>query len=288
MHISGGTRVVGILGDPVAHSLSPAMHNAAFRALRLDYVYVAWRVQPPSLRAAVAGIRALAVAGVNVTVPHKERVIPFLDSVSATARRAGAVNTIVNRRGRLHGENTDVPGFLRALEDVKFRARGARVLVVGAGGAARAVLTALIAGKAAHVTIANRTVRRARQLARAATSRATTVIATGLDALRDDAVLASVALVVNTSSVGLHGERYFPLAYAATPRRCLFFDLIPRRHTHLLAAAKRAGRRTLDGRSMLLHQGTAAFTLWTGRPAPVAVMGAVLRHAGQPRRRDPN
>src|SRR5438309_1512140 len=112
MSISGHTRVVGIIGDPVAHSRSPAMHNAAFQALRLDFVYVPLRVSPSHLRAAVTGIRALGVAGVNVTVPHKERVVPLLDTVSDTARRAGAVNTIVNRDGQLRGENTDVIGCL--------------------------------------------------------------------------------------------------------------------------------------------------------------------------------
>jgi len=273
---------VGIIGDPVSHSLSPAMHNAAFRALRLDFAYTAFRVQPRDLRAAITGMRALHIVGLNVTVPHKERVIGFLDSVSAAARRTGAVNTIVNRSGRLHGENTDVTGFLCALDEAKFQTRGARVLVIGAGGAARAVLTALASGKAAHVTIANRTVRRAQGVARATTSHGTALTATGLDALGDPGLLGSVDLVVNSSSVGLHGERFLPLAYAATPRRSLFFDLIPGRHTHFLAAAKRAGRRALDGRSMLLHQGTAAFTLWTGRPAPLAVMRAALRRARGP------
>ena len=159
MQISGRTQIVGIIGDPVAHSLSPAMHNAAFRALKLDFAYVAFPVRPAQVRQAIEGIRALGIAGVNVTVPHKERVITWLDSISPTARRAGAVNTIVQRDGRLHGENTDVTGFLHALRDGGFRVRGRRALVIGAGGVARAVVTALAEGKAETVTVANRTVR---------------------------------------------------------------------------------------------------------------------------------
>jgi shikimate dehydrogenase len=277
MRISGATRVVGIIGDPVAHSLSPVMHNAAFRALEVDFVYVAFPVRPAELRAALAGIRALGIAGVNVTVPHKERVMAFLDSVSETGRRAGAVNTIVNRAGLLHGENTDVVGFLHALKDVKFRLRGARILVVGAGGVARAVLTALADGHAQSVIVANRTVRRAQRLAAAFNSAGPRVTAVTLAALRDATPLASVDLVVNATSLGLHGETFPPLAYHASHQRCLFFDLIYGRQTDFLTSARRVGRATLDGGGMLLHQGAAALALWTGRRAPVTVMRGALQ-----------
>jgi shikimate dehydrogenase len=277
MTTSAHTRIVGIIGDPVEHSLSPVMHNAAFRRLGLDWVYVAFHVRPADLSAAVAGIRTLGIAGVNVTVPHKERVIELLDSVSATARRAGAVNTIVNRHGRLCGENTDVVGFLQALRAARFRIRSTRVLVVGAGGVARAVLTALAHGGARAVTIANRTVRRAAALAETWDTRKMPVRATGLRALMDAELLAGVGLVVNATAVGLRGEACFPLAYTSSPEQCLFFDLIYGRRTAFLGAATRAGRPTLDGAGMLLHQGAAAFRMWTGRAAPLAVMRATLR-----------
>ena len=276
MNISGRTQVVGIIGDPVAHSFSPAMHNAAFRALKLDFVYAAFPVRPMGLRAALAGIRALGIAGVNVTVPHKERVIAFLDSVSDMGRRVGAVNTVVNRGGHLHGENTDVVGFLRALRDVKFRLRGARVLVVGAGGVARAVLMALADGAAASVIVANRTPRRAQQLAAAVDTKRLRVTVSTLAVLQEPDVLAPLDLVVNATSLGLHGEKFPPLAYLASQPRCLFFDLIYGGHTDFQAGALHAGRPTLDGSSMLLHQGAAAFTLWTGRRAPLTVMRATL------------
>lgn len=279
MPISGRTQIVGIIGDPVAHSLSPAMQNAAFRALKLDYAYVAFHVRPADVRQALTGIRALGIAGVNVTVPHKERVIRWLDSISPTARRAGAVNTIVHRKGQLHGDNTDVAGFLHALRDARFQLRNRRVLVIGAGGVARAVLTALAQGQAAAVTVANRTVPRARRLARDFRSRTLQATGTSLAALQDPEVLAAVDLIVNATSVGLHAERFFPLAYAATRSSCLFVDLIYRAHTDFLIRAEHARRRVLDGTGMLLHQGAAAFTLWTGHAAPVAVMRAALRTA---------
>ncbi|HVO24979.1 MAG TPA: shikimate dehydrogenase [Candidatus Margulisiibacteriota bacterium] len=290
MQISGRTQVVGIIGDPVAHSLSPAMHNAAFRALKLDYAYVAFPVLAAQVRQAMDGIRALGIAGVNVTVPHKERVIKWLDTVSPTARRAGAVNTIVNRDGRLHGENTDVTGFLRALQDVQFSLRDSRALVIGAGGVARAVLTALAEGKAAGVTVANRTIARARRLVRTFKAATLQTTAAPLAVLRDHELLGGIDLVVNATSLGLHGERFFPLHYGATSPSCLFVDLIYGRRTDFLAHAARSRRRTLDGSGMLVHQGAAAFTLWTGRAAPVAAMRAALRTASpeKPRGRRTN
>jgi len=285
MQISGRTRIVGIIGDPVAHSLSPAMHNAAFRALDLDFAYVAFPVRVARVADALNGIRALDIAGVNVTVPHKERVVAWLDSVSPTARRAGAVNTIVQRNGRLHGENTDVRGFQRALAGAKFRVRGCQAVIVGAGGVARAALTALLDGGARHVTVANRTVARARRLARTAHAAAARTSAVSLAALEERSVLRTADVIVNATSVGLHGERFFPLAYHATPPSCLFVDLIYGRRTDFLVRAGRARRRTLDGSDMLVHQGAAAFTMWTGQAAPVAVMKAALRAAGRHRSR---
>lgn len=279
MQISGRTRVVGIIGDPVAHSLSPAMHNAAFRALDLDFAYVAFPVEAARVRQALDGIRALNIVGINVTVPHKERVVAWLDSVSPRARRVGAVNTIVQRNGRLHGENTDVPGFQRALEDAAFRIRGCRAVLVGAGGVARAVLAALLDGGARTVTIANRTVARARYLAHTSRIAAARAAAVSLPMLEDSAVLQDADLVVNATAIGLHGESFFPLAYRATPPSCLFVDLIYGRRTDFLLRAGRARRRTLDGSGMLVHQGAAAFTMWTGQPAPIAVMKAALHAA---------
>jgi len=166
--ISGTTKVCGLFGDPVAHSFSPAMHNAAFSVLGLDYVYVPFLVAPGDLEAAVRAIRALNLAGVNVTVPHKEKILPLLDGLTPEAAAAGAVNTIVPAQGKLIGDNTDGAGFLRALKlSAGFAPEGKRVLVLGAGGAARAVSAALARAGAAEIWIAARNDARAAALARA-------------------------------------------------------------------------------------------------------------------------
>jgi shikimate dehydrogenase len=277
--VSGGTKIVGIFGDPVEHSRSPAMHNAAFAALRLDYVYVPFRVAPADLRAAVGALRPLRLVGVNLTVPHKERALPLLDSLSPRAERIGAVNTIVNRDGHLFGDNTDAVGFLRAVRAAGVRARSAKAIVVGAGGAARSIVVALAEAGAAAVHVVNRRPQRARRLARALWRGDTTVEVAGLDALADAALLGDAVLVVNTTPLGWKGERFPEIAYGATRPTCLFCDLVYGVPTDFLRRARRARRRTMDGSEMLLHQGASAFSLWTGRSAPLSVMRAALRSA---------
>ncbi|HVN85622.1 MAG TPA: shikimate dehydrogenase [Candidatus Binatia bacterium] len=274
--IRGSTKIVGIFGDPVAHSRSPAMHNAAFAHLGVDYIYVPLQVKPDDLRAAVVAIRALNLAGVNVTVPHKERILPLLDSVSEAATRAGAVNTVINRAGHLHGENTDGIGFVRALRDRGVTPRGLRIVVVGAGGAARGVIAALVGSGARRVVIANRTFSRARRLARLFGGRETAINVLPLDALTAESTLADADLVVNATAIGLHGERFPDLAYAASRSTCLFYDLLYGADTDFLRSARRHRRPTLDGATMLLHQGAAAFSLWTGRRPPLSVMAKAL------------
>jgi shikimate dehydrogenase len=275
--ISGRTRIVAIIGDPVAHSRSPAMHNAAFRALRLDWVYVPFHVDAAAVRDAIRAVRALRLAGLNVTVPHKEAVVRHLDTVSAAARRIGAVNTVVNRGGALHGENTDVIGFVRALREAGAAVRNRHAIVIGAGGSARAVLAGLAEAGAARITLANRTVARARALGHRFGG-AVPITATGLDALNDRERLADAAVVINATSLGLSRAPFPALSYAATPPSCLFFDLLYGRETEFLRRARGARRSVRDGREMLVQQGACAFRLWTGRRAPLAVMREALCH----------
>ncbi|MCX8071168.1 MAG: shikimate dehydrogenase [Candidatus Binatia bacterium] len=273
----GSTRVVGIVGDPVAHSLSPVMHNAAFAALGLDWVYVAFPVKAVGLRAALRALPALGIAGVNVTVPHKEAALSIVDEASPLAQRVGAVNTIVVRGSRLWGENTDVFGVRQSLR--RLRLRGSTAVVIGAGGAARAVLAALEQAGVQRVVLANRTLARAQALRRRFSTGEFIVEAHPLAALRNPASLQHARLVINTTSVGLHGEPFPPMAIEATPPNCLFFDLIYGRETAFLQQAARFRRPTLDGVEMLLHQGAAAFRLWTGRRPPLAVMRQALQAA---------
>ena len=281
MSINGQTRIIGIFGDPIAHTRSPAMQNAAFRACKLPYIYVPFLVRPTALARATQSIRSLNLVGVNVTVPHKERVVRYLDTLSTEAELCGAVNTIVNRNGELFGDNTDGRGFLASLQEQGFSPRRSEVILIGAGGSARAVLVSLIRAGYKKITIVNRTWANAQALVRSYRSVGKTCLeALSLETLREPELLKSAALVINSTSVGLHGESFFPLAYEATPQRCVFYDLLYRPDlTSFLKPAKKTGRPVFDGRGMLLYQGALAFSLWTNTPAPLATMSRALSQA---------
>ena len=277
--------MLGVCGYPVEHSLSPAMHNAAIASLGADYVYVPFSVRPEEVGSAVGAMRPLGIVGLNLTIPHKERVLPYLDCIDPDAQRIGAVNTVFNDGGVLRGFNTDGHGFAAPLSDMGVALSGLRTLVLGAGGAARSIVF-LLAAREARVTLANRTLARAERLARDVEE------ATGARveciALSDGAAVAGAAadaeLVVNTTSVGMwpHENDDLPV-----PRECLHtgqvvYDLVYRPlETRLLAAAGASGARTLNGVRMLVHQGAASFELWTGIRPPVDVMEtAVLARLG--------
>ncbi len=279
--IDGQTRIVGIFGDPIAHTRSPAMHNAAFRALELPYVYVPFHVRSAELARAVHGIRALGLVGINVTVPHKERIVRHLDALSPEAELCGAVNSVVNNDGRLFGDNTDGRGFLNSLQEGDLSPREAEVVLIGAGGSARAVLSALIRAQCAAVRIVNRTQASASKLVRTYRQAGKTQLeALPLDALRDPALFSGVRLVINTTSAGLQSDDFPPLAYTATQAGCLFYDLLYRPdQTPFLRHAQAARRPVMDGRRMLLHQGALAFSLWTGHPAPLEIMDQALQRS---------
>jgi len=273
-------RLFGVLGDPVDHSLSPAMHNAAFAALGLPHLYLRWRASPAELPVALAEARRLGVAGLNLTVPLKESVLPLLDTMTPEARRIGAVNTVVFSAGRLTGDNTDARGFGRSLRG-RARVAGARVVLIGAGGSARAVGASLVTAACAEIIVANRTPARGQALAawlrRLGARRVESV---PLAALRDGAPLERARAVVNTTPLGL-ARRAMAVRVAAAPRSCLFVDLVyGATPSPFLVTAARAGRPTLDGAAMLLHQGALAFQSWTGRRAPLDAMAAALRKAG--------
>jgi shikimate dehydrogenase len=269
-HVPGGsTRLAAVIGSPVRHSLSPAMHNAAFAELGLDWVYVALEVAPGDVPAAVAGMRALGFGGLSVTIPHKAAVLAEVDETSEAAAAVGAVNTVVPLGdGRLRGENTDVGGFLASLADEAFDPAGRPCLVVGAGGAARAVVHALAQAGAAEVVVLNRSPHRARAAAELA--RAVGRVGAAHD-------VAKVDLVVNATPLGMAGAGAdadaLPLDPSVLRPGQLVVDLVPNPAvTPLLRAAEAAGARVAGGLGMLVHQGALAFELWTGRPAPLAVM----------------
>lgn len=284
MQVDAATRVCGLFGYPVGHSFSPAMHNAALREMGINWVYVAFAVQPAHLPAAVAAVRALDMPGVNVTVPHKEAVLHLVDELSDAARLCGAVNTIIHRHGKLYGDNTDGRGFLRAVAEAGFEPRGKTVVIIGAGGAARAVGTALTRAGAGRVALFNRTPERAQALGDLLESLGARVYICPWQELASPSVevvalFQEAALVVQTTSLGMHPatDTSVPLAPALLHEGQLVCDLVYNPPlTRFLAQARAAGARILNGLGMLLHQGALALEAWTGRPAPVEVMRAAL------------
>ncbi len=276
--VRGTTRVYGILGDPVAHSLSPAMQNAAFAAAGIDAVYVPFPVAATGLAATVAGLYAAGVAGLNVTVPHKEAAARLAASLRPRARACGAANTLIRTARGFVGDNTDGAGLLAALAEHRFDPRGRRVLLIGAGGSARSVAHAFARAGVASLTIANRTPERARELVASLRHRSSR--AADLGALGDRELLAELDLIVNSTSTGLGTGTLPRIDLAATPPRLLCCDLVyGAKPSPFLRSARAAGRRAIDGSGMLLHQGALAFTLWTGKPAPLAVMRRALTRA---------
>lgn len=278
------TRQAGIIGHPVAHSLSPVFQEAAFRAHGLDVTYERWDTPPELVSERVASLRAPEMLGANVTIPHKQAVIPYLDELGGLSARIGAVNTIVNRGGRLFGFNTDGPGFVAALKnEAHVDPAGRRVLLIGAGGAARGIALALADARAAAIAVWNRTPARARTLAAevAAAGGACDVVASPSP--------AGYELVVNCTSVGMHGtgtEDELPSPVESAAAGTLFVDIVyAPEETAWLRAAATAGHRTLGGLPMLIYQGALSFELWTGVPAPVDVMFDAARRALQERAR---
>ncbi len=271
----GSTRVLGVFGHPVSHSLSPAMQNAAIRAMNIDYIYVPFHVLPEDLGRAVEGVRALQIAGVNVTIPHKERIIAYLDEVSDYARQIGSVNTVTNDDGVLKGDTTDGPGFLRSAESAFGKLDGCRALVLGAGGSAKAVAFAL-ARIGCEITIANRTHERAVELVEGLTAvfdgaRLGVVELRG-EALADAA--SSADLLVNTTSVGMRPDvDSIPIPPELLHPKLKVYDLVynPLR-TRLVEEAERRGASAVSGLGMLVHQGALSLRIWTGLEPPIDVM----------------
>jgi shikimate dehydrogenase len=270
------TRRVGVIGWPAAHSRSPQMHNAAFAALGLDWRYGLLRTPPDQLQVVVNRIRSGELTGANVTIPHKSAVMPWLDEIDATAQAIGAVNTIVIRDGRLIGYNTDAAGFSRALSETGVEVKGRACAVLGAGGAARAVVYAL-KGLGARVTIYARDVSRARALI-GPDEQARSLAEV-------DRMARETVLVVNATPVGMAPAiEASPWPDGAPfPPGALAFDLIthPRR-TRWLEQAERSGARTTNGLAMLVYQGAAAFEMWTGCAAPIDAMRAAVESASPP------
>jgi shikimate dehydrogenase len=278
------TDVYGILGHPVGHSLSPAMHNRAFAALGIDALYVPFAVAPDRLVQAVASIRPLNLRGVNITLPHKTTIMALLDRIEPDAQAIGAVNTLFHDGDKIVGMNTDAPGLQRALEEAGLQLTAARVAILGAGGAARASVIGLARAGAAEICVCARRPAEAEALVLqlTAASGKCKLSSCALDPAALSARFGGIDLLVQASSATLEGAAGAEAFSAALPLGDLpshagVVDLVYRpRETSLLRAARERGLRAVDGLGMLLHQGAIAFEKWTGRQAPLAAMRSAL------------
>lgn len=281
MKITGRTKIVGVIGDPVEHSCSPAMHNAAFQEMDMDYVYVPFRVKAEQLPAAINGFKALNVVGINVTLPHKRAVMFLMDSVSKEAELIGAVNTMVFKDGMVEGHNTDAQGFIASLQEEGINVKGMKVIVLGAGGGAQAVVAGLALEGADRIVIANRTREKAVQLAETM-SRKMNILAKGIS-LSDERLpdyISESDLLVSTVTVSMDTSVPVVVNPDWFHKDLVVCDIVyTPPETNLLKAASRRGLKTIGGAGMLVHQGAISFKLWTGKQPPLKTMRRALIEA---------
>jgi len=282
VEINHNTKVVGVIGHPIKHSLSPIMHNYAFNKLDLNYVYLPFDINPANLKEALRGMAALGITGFNVTIPHKERIVEYLDELSDGAKIVNAVNTVVNENGKLLGYNTDIDGIAKTLEAFKEKLNGKTVSLFGAGGAARAVIYTLITRfNIKEINIINRTVERAESLKDYFTSKLLFEKIKTYELIPPDLVkvLQNSTLIINTTSIGMSPEEddtptSIPESFN---KNQIVFDVIytPRK-TKLLEIAESRNAITLNGLKMFIEQGAKAFELWTNKKMPVGKIEKIL------------
>lgn len=278
MEISGKTKVFCVIGDPIEHSLSPVMYNAAFRHLKMDAVYVAFKVEKENLKGALKGMRSLGICGMNVTMPHKTAIINYLDEIDPTAKFVGAVNTVLNKNGKLAGFNTDGVGTIKALKENGVDPKGKKFLLLGAGGAGRAIAFQL-AREADELTILNRDPNKAKLLAGMLQKKfKTKVIGNGLTYNILKERLKKMDVLINATSVGMHPHEDQTLVEKALLRpELVVMDIVYKPvETKLLKDAKSVGAKVIHGIDMLVFQGAASFEVWWNRSAPIGVMSSAI------------
>lgn len=276
--VSGKSRICGIIGDPIEHTISPVMQNAAFKELDLDYIYVPFKVKAEDLGTAIQGMRALGIRGLNVTIPHKVASIQHLDEIDGLAHNIGAVNTIVNTDGVLKGFNTDASGFLCALAAENVKPEGKNIIIIGAGGAARAIAF-ILADKNANLTIINRHLDKAEDISgRIISLFRREVKALELNTVNLETALSEVDMLINTTNLGMTPAiNETPIPARLLKPGLVVVDIIYNPlQTRLLNEAREQGAKVISGIEMLVWQGAAAFELWTGKEAPVEIMKKAL------------
>ena len=276
--ISAKTKICGIFGYPVGHSLSPLMHNAAFRKLGLDYTYLAFNVAPEDLAVAVKSIRALNLAGINVTIPHKETVIPFLDELSQEAKDIGAVNTIVPVNCQLIGDNTDGRGFIKSLvEENKIEPRNKKVVLLGAGGAGRSISVSLVRNGIKNLWLHDLMTDKLGKLTSDLKLLAKTGKIEKISSRQLPEAVAAADILINATPVGMREKDPSVIDPAFLHKNLFVYDIVYNRPTALLKEAKRRGIKSANGLGMLVCQGAISFELWTGKKAPVGIMKQALK-----------
>jgi shikimate dehydrogenase len=268
-------RTYCIIGDPVSHSLSPAMHNAAFKSLSLDDVYIAYRVSSHELESAIESLRSIKISGFNVTIPHKTAMLKYLDEVDIMSSKAGAVNTVASITGKFKGFNTDIQGFIQPLCNHNIDFKGLSVLLFGAGGSARAVVTSLsTVNGISKLVVANRTYSKSKEMSKLADLQG---LSSSVSMIGDAKGMAKhFDLIVNATSVGLQSNESI-LDSEDIDKSSIVYDLVYRPiMTKLLENARKKGARVIYGYEMLLEQGAQAFEIWTGLKAPIPAMKKAL------------
>lgn len=279
--IDGETKVLGIFGYPVSHSLSPIMHNLAFKETGLNFVYVPFPVKPSDLEGATQALRTLGILGINVTIPHKEKIIPYLDDISPEAKIIGAVNTVVNREGRLIGYNTDGEGFVQSLRAKGISLDQKEILVLGAGGAALAICVSLVKEKIKRLVLINRTYSKAIKLADRLKGIAPRVNIEVFEYSERNTFPGHnrINLLINATSLGMHDEDPAPINLQNFPSSVYVYDIVYHRKTKLLEEAEKRGMMHQGGLDMLVFQGALAFEIWTGKKAPLYKMKKVAEES---------
>ncbi|CAE6504427.1 MAG: shikimate dehydrogenase [Candidatus Nitrosotenuis sp.] len=268
------TKTYAVIGDPIDHSLSPSIHNAAFRALGMDCTYIAYRIPRGELREGIDSLRQIKIAGFNVTIPHKVEMIKYLEEASEECKVIGATNTVSNEDGKLVGYNTDMDGFLEPIKKRSIPISGASVLLLGAGGAARAIVAGFAKEGAGKIMIANRTQQRGQELARFASGLGLDVECTTLEQAGKDA--GKYRFIVNATAVGLRGEPS-PISTKTIGPECIVYDIIYMpMNTDLIAQSKKNSATVIYGYEMLLGQAAIAFEIWHKTKAPYDAMRKAL------------
>ena len=268
------SKTYAVIGDPIDHSLSPNIHNAAFRHSKLDHTYIAYKIPAGELAAGIEALKAIKIAGFNVTIPHKIEMMKFLDEMDTTCKVIGAVNTVLNENGKLKGYNTDMIGFLDPIKKKNFTIKNSQVLLLGAGGAARAIITAMIKEKASKISIVNRTQENANKLADFAKK-----IGGNVDTIsihEANKLITDYKFIINSTSIGMRNEPS-PISTENTGKNSIVYDIVYQPiNTDLIKKSKENGATIIYGYEMLLSQAACSFEIWHKMEAPYDAMKNVL------------